>query len=53
MLSEIRERGETGEGILTFDVPDEALERAAAVADGRAMTSPIARTGMSAVVFAR
>jgi len=34
MLSEIRERGETGEDILTFDVP----ERAAAVADGRAMT---------------
>jgi hypothetical protein len=38
MLSEIRERGETGEDILTFDVSDEALERAATVADRWAMT---------------
>jgi hypothetical protein len=38
MHSEIRERRETGEDILTFDAPDEAPERAAAVADGRAMT---------------
>jgi hypothetical protein len=29
---------ETGEDILTFDVADEALERAAAVMGGRAMT---------------
>jgi hypothetical protein len=29
---------ETGEDILTFDVSDEALERAAAVTEGRAMT---------------
>ena len=38
MHSETRELGETGEDILTFDVPDEAVERAAAVTDGRAMT---------------
>ena len=38
MHSEIRERGETGEDILTFAVSDEALERAAAVTDGQAMT---------------
>jgi hypothetical protein len=38
MHSEIRERDETGEDILTFDVADEALERAAAVTDRRAMT---------------
>ena len=38
MHSEIRELGETGEDILTIDVPDEAVERAAAVTDGRAMT---------------
>ena len=36
MHSEIRERGETD--ILTFDVADEALERAAAVMGGPAMT---------------
>ena len=29
---------ETDEAILTFDVPDDALERAAAVTDGREMT---------------
>ena len=38
MHSEIRELGKTGEDILTFDVPDEALERAAAETGGRAMT---------------
>ena len=38
MHSETRERNETGEDILTFDVPDEAVERAAAVTDGPAMT---------------
>jgi hypothetical protein len=37
MHSETRERGETGEDILTFDVADVALERAAAVG-GRTMT---------------
>ena len=29
---------ETGEDILTVDVPDDALERAACVAEGRIMT---------------
>ncbi len=38
MHSETRERGETGEDILTFDVADEALERAAAVMGERMMT---------------
>jgi hypothetical protein len=38
MHSETRELGETGEEILAFDVSDEALERAAVVTDGRAMT---------------
>jgi hypothetical protein len=38
MHSEIRELSETGEDILTFAVADEALERAAAVTDGQAMT---------------
>ena len=32
------DRAETDEDILTFDVPDDALERAAGVADGGAMT---------------
>ena len=38
MHSKISELGETGEDILTFAVPDEAVERAAAVTGGRAMT---------------
>jgi hypothetical protein len=38
MHSETRELRETGEDILTFDVSDEAVERAAAVTDGQAMT---------------
>jgi hypothetical protein len=38
MDSDVSNRAETDEDILTFDVPDDALERAAGVADGRAMT---------------
>ena len=38
MDSDVSNRAETDEDILTFDVPDDALERAAPVADRRIMT---------------
>jgi hypothetical protein len=38
MDNEARSLNEPDDDILTVDVPDEALERAAAVADGRVLT---------------
>jgi hypothetical protein len=38
MENDVNGLAETDEDILTFDVPDEAVERAAAVTDGQVIT---------------
>jgi hypothetical protein len=38
MDSDVVRLAETDEAVLTFDIPDDALERAAAVAGGQAVT---------------